>query len=437
MATHSVTPSTRALGLLDHVLLTDTRRSPFLDFVKLVFRVPVPLQPSQIFRHFPKVWRQKKLRVRRVKPTIAAHIPGARRPRKNTCDHFTLTIHEPHSWGFCVADLRRFLDAIPGVQLCPEFHSLEWGVDFWMDGRIRECIDKDPDAKQVYLQLCGDFAACLASRLKRPMGIEASTTRTFIPTTTAQIERMPECKGETEWIDTGGHGFASAIANMQTTYIGNAPEWKDKAGGWHWRDSIQLRAYYKTTDGGTSLPTDQHRLRIEYTASGKHCPVDVLVLLAGNTGAANGLASSFAAEIPLNGLHSVIKQRLGLSHAARAEKVNAVSIALNGKLWTQEKLRNKFKREGRNGHQLPRVAADTPWNQRIVGDFIAMARRMAGAQENASVTPEAAIGSKSECAGFTVIFPIPSEPSANPGESTDTAAPAIPATEGEKSSSAL
>lgn len=410
MATHAAIPSAQALGLLDHEFLTGIRIIPFLDFVNLVLRVPQPLQSSQIFRHFPAVWRQKERGGNRVKSTLAAHIPGARRPSQNTCDHFTLTIHEPHSWGFCLADLRKFLDAIPGAQLCPQFDTVEWGLDLWMDGSTRECIDKDPGAKQAYLRLFGDFAACAVSRFKRPMGIAASTTRTFIPATAAQLKRQPEVKGAIELIDSGGHGFACAIADMQTGYIGNAPEWKDWAGIWHWRDSIQLRAYYKTTDGGTSLPTDQHRPRIELTAAcrpsaGEDSYIDPIALLAGSTSAANRIASFLATEVPIDKLSALMKQRLGLSVAARGEAAPdeaaasrpqgkksdrydapcapATVGALNGKTWTVAQDLNKLKRQG---HKRQKAAAD-PWNQTIVDGFVAMARRMKRAQKGVVLGP--------------------------------------------------
>lgn len=241
------------------------RISVFIDYVKLVLRFKHELQKASITKHLPEAWEPF------AKVNIAAHMPGAKSSASNTCDCYTLTFHEPHKHHICATQLTLLLDAI-GAILDRGTSSMEWGIDFYPT--------KDaPFNRTQFGQLGKSITQCLNIQgIELALNPAAATSRNK--------------HGNKRTTD-----MAHDLATGWTVYIGEQPDFKDANNQHRWRDCIGFKSYYKVTDRGQALPDSQHRLRLEFTASAAHCPVDVTELLLNSKHAKKKLAQYFHLDL--------------------------------------------------------------------------------------------------------------------------------------------
>lgn len=256
------------------------RISAFIDYVKLTLRFDKEVQPATVAQHLPDTWNAKR---DFFKLNIAAHMPRAVTSASNTCDCYTLTIHEPHKHRVGLEELSCFLHAAE-AKLDSAATSIEWGVDIY------------PSTTFGLDQL-----AQLGQDMVQSFNIQGIDLRL---STSAAVSRKHGPKVTRDMVSDLMEGW--------TVYIGEQPNFKDSSNKPRWRECLGFKSYFKTTDRKQVLPPQEHRLRLEFTASGTHCPVDVFELLGNVKSAKKRLARYFYLDVKTQGLLHTIR------HAKRA-----------------------------------------------------------------------------------------------------------------------
>lgn len=316
------------------------RISAFIDYLKLVLRFKHELQTSSITKHLPEEW------VGFTEVNIAAHMPKSKRSASNTCDCYTLTIHEPHKHQVNVLQLRLFLSDI-GAELEESASTVEWGIDIYP-------TTDAPLSKLKLGKLGESITRCLNIQ-----GIDLNLT-----------PNLGTTRGEHGANPTSN--MANDVANDRTVYIGDQPHWKIGKHKYRWKDCIGFKCYYKRTDRRADLPENEHRLRLEFTASATHCPVNVIELLLDSKQAKQKLAQYFYLDLQSAGLLHTLQHFLRAQCAAMLESTIATARKLHQRpldvhcsgctvKYHPDDTVRIGKRKG--------CAADSKWNDRITKAF--------------------------------------------------------------------
>lgn len=320
------------------------RISVFIDYIKLVLRFQQELQPASITKRLPDEWKAF------AKVNIAAHIPGAKSSAPNTCDCYTLTLHEPHKNPVSLMQLS-FLLNDSGATLDRGQSAVEWGIDLYPT--------KDAPFNRVQFGKLGEsMTQCLNVQLiGLPLTPAAATSR-----------NRHSNKRTTD--------MARDIARGWTVYLGEQPDFKDANNRHRWRDCIGFKAYYKITDQGMELPPDQHRLRLEFTASATNCPVDVIGLLENNKAEKKKLARYFHLDMQAPGLLQAMLHYLRARCAALPASVFEKARALHKRpldlYCGEEEVACRVKRhpgDAVKSGKRTRWPTDNNWNDRITRAF--------------------------------------------------------------------
>jgi hypothetical protein len=313
-------------GVGASVVPAGLRLSVHIDYVKLLIRFPEMRQISSVTKHMPIEWTPF------TKINIAAHMPNAvSNESKNSCNCHTITFHEPHKNRVSVMQLRFFLHDTGGT-LDEEMEVIEWGVNLHptkqyplsraQAGLLAEDFVKHLSVKGIGLHLTPE---------------EATTRNGYGPKKTLSM--------------------AKDIERGQTVYIGKQPNWKDKHDRPVWNDSVGFKCYYKTKDRGRDLPTDEHCLRFEFTASASKCPASAIELLLNEKADKRTLAEYFKLELRSD--EAQHRRRACLASmppdmVARAKKAQRDPMAFAA-FWVDE--------------DCAKPAADSHWNERLTKSY--------------------------------------------------------------------
>lgn len=316
------------------------RISAFIDYLKLVLRFKKELQRSSVTKHLPEEWGAF------TDVNIAAHIPGAKRSSPNTCDCYTLTIHEPHKHLISIMQLRFFLSDA-GATLDEDVSTIEWGVDIYP-------TNEAPLTLSELAQLGEDITRCLNIQ-----GIDLKLTPSIA----------------TAYGKSGNErstNMANDVAKGRTVYIGEQPQWKVSKHEYRWMDCIGFKCYYKVTDRRQVLPASEHRLRLEFTASATHCPVSIIDLLLDSKTAKQTLSQYFHLDLQTTGLLYKIQHFLRAQHAAMPESTIAKARELHKRPLEIHCSECSVKYHEDDAIRIGRSRsrnADSKWNDRIAKAF--------------------------------------------------------------------